>query len=79
MINLLSFLAKTDYSSGEPTYLFNTSIHLYAICILIGVAIALWLGLREAKNLGIASDDIYLPRTAPPTGRVRPLGSGIHP
>ena len=59
MINLLSFLASS-YSTGEPTYLFNTSIHLYAVCILIGVGIALWLGLREAKRLGVASDDIYL-------------------
>ena len=59
MGNLLSFLAN-GYSSGEATYLFNTPIHLYAICILIGVCIALWLGLREAKKLGVSSDDIYL-------------------
>ncbi len=61
MYNFLSFLANSGgYSDGEATYLFNTPIHLYAVCILIGVAIALWLGLREAKKLGIASDDIYL-------------------
>ena len=60
MHNLLTFLASDGYSSGEVTYLFNTPIHLYAVCILIGVAIALWLGLREGKKLGIASDDIYL-------------------
>ncbi len=64
MSNLLMILANKysdgSYYSGDPTYFFNTPIHLYAICILIGVAIALWLGLREAKKLGVASDDIYL-------------------
>ena len=64
MSNLLMILANKysdgSYVSGDPTYLFNTPIHLYAICILIGVAIAVWLGLREAKKLGVASDDIYL-------------------
>jgi phosphatidylglycerol:prolipoprotein diacylglycerol transferase len=38
----------------------NLTIHWYAICILIGVIIAVWLGLREAKKLGIGSDVIYL-------------------
>lgn len=66
MMNILMFLDSNgkypdgSFISGHPTYFPGTSIHLYAICILIGVAIALWLGLREAKKLGVASDDIYL-------------------
>ena len=64
MNSLLMILANKypdgSYYSGDPTFIPNTPIHLYAICILIGVAIAVWLGLREAKKLGIASDDIYL-------------------
>ena len=64
MNTLLTILANKysdgSYYSGDPTYFFNTPIHLYAICILIGVAIALWLGLREARKLGVSSDDIYL-------------------
>ena len=38
----------------------NLEIHWYAICILIGVVLAVWLGLREAKRLGIGSDIIYV-------------------
>ena len=64
MFNLLMFLAGSrsdgSYNEGDPTYLFNTPIHLYAVCILIGVLIALIVGLHEAKKLGVASDDIYL-------------------
>lgn len=63
MNNLLMFLSKNadgSYESGDPTYFFNTPIHLYAICILIGIIIAFFLSLREAKKLNIASDDIYL-------------------
>ena len=63
MMNLFTFLTKYSdgsYVSGSTTLIPRTPIHLYAICILIGVAIALWLGLREAKRLGVASDDIYL-------------------
>ena len=63
MNNLLMLLSKNpdgSYESGDPTYFFNTPIHLYAICILIGIIIAFFLSLREAKKLGIASDDIYL-------------------
>ena len=64
MMNMLMFLSGKysdgSYEAGTPTMIPGTQIHLYAICILIGVAIALWLGLREAKKLGVASDDIYL-------------------
>ena len=63
MMNLFTFLTKYSdgsYASGSTTLIPGTPIHLYAVCILIGVAIALWLGLREAKRLGVASDDIYL-------------------
>ena len=42
MFNFLTFLAGDGYSSGDVTYLFNTPIHLYAVCILIGVAIAIY-------------------------------------
>ena len=38
----------------------NLEIHYYAICILLGVIIAVWLGLREAKKFGIPSDVIYI-------------------
>ena len=38
----------------------SLEIHYYAIFIMTGVLIALWLGLREAKKLGISSDSIYL-------------------
>ena len=38
----------------------NLTIHWYAICILIGVVLAVWLGIREGKKLGIGSDIIYV-------------------
>lgn len=38
----------------------SITIYWYAVCILIGVILAVWLGLREAKRLGIGSDIIYV-------------------
>lgn len=35
-------------------------IRLYAICILIGILIAVYAAIKEGKKLGIFSDDIYL-------------------
>ena len=49
------FLALKPYFS-----IGNLEIHYYALCILIGVGLALWLGLREARRLGIPSDIIYV-------------------
>ncbi len=34
-------------------------IRLYAICILIGILLAVYMGIKEGKKLGIYSDDIY--------------------
>lgn len=48
------FLFKPYFNIG------NLEIHYYAICILLGVIIAVWLGLREAKKFGIPSDVIYI-------------------
>ncbi len=44
----------------EPSfYLFGMEIRWYAICILIGVLIAVIAGVREGKKIGIPSDYIY--------------------
>ena len=44
----------------NPTFkLFNLEIHWYAICILVGVIIAVIMGVKEGKRLGIASDYVY--------------------
>ena len=44
----------------EPSfYLFGMEIRWYAICILIGVLIAVIAGVREGKKIGIPSDSIY--------------------
>ena len=40
--------------------IFGLQIAFYAICILIGVLLAVILGLREAKKLGVSSDKVYL-------------------
>lgn len=37
----------------------NLDIHWYAICILVGVIIAVIMGVKEGKRLGIASDYVY--------------------
>ena len=45
----------------NPTFpLFGLNISWYAVCILIGVIIAVYLGLREARKIGISSDSIYI-------------------
>lgn len=44
---------KNYFSIGSLT------IYWYAICIMIGIILAVWHGLREAKKLGIGSDVIY--------------------
>ncbi len=45
----------------QPTFsLFGLNISWYAVCILIGVIIAVYLGLREGRKLGISSDSIYI-------------------
>lgn len=40
-------------------YFFGTPITWYAVCILTGVVIAVWLGIKEGKKIGIPSDVIY--------------------
>lgn len=57
MINFLSF-EGTIFEDGILK-LFGLNIHWYAICILIGIILAVILGVREGKKLGIASDHIY--------------------
>lgn len=45
----------------EPTFsLGPLTIAWYAVLILTGVIIAVWLGIKEGKKLGIPSDTIYL-------------------
>lgn len=39
--------------------IFGLEIRWYAICILIGVCLAVFFAIKEARNLGIASDHIY--------------------
>ncbi len=44
----------------EPTFsLFGLNIAWYAICIMIGIILAVIAGVREGKKLGIPSDDVY--------------------
>ena len=44
----------------NPTFkIANLEIHWYAICILVGVIIAVIMGVKEGKKLGIASDFVY--------------------
>lgn len=44
----------------NPTFrIANLEIHWYAICILVGVIIAVIMGVKEGKKLGIASDYVY--------------------
>ncbi|MDE6585047.1 MAG: prolipoprotein diacylglyceryl transferase [Anaeroplasmataceae bacterium] len=44
----------------KPTFsLFGLEIHWYAICILVGVILAVLAGVREGKKIGIPSDYIY--------------------
>ncbi len=38
---------------------FGLKIAWYAVCILLGVMIAVWAGIKEGKKLGIPSDDVY--------------------
>ena len=43
----------------NPTFpLFGLNISWYAVCILIGVIIAVILGLKEGRRLGVSSDSI---------------------
>ncbi len=37
----------------------NLEVHWYAICILVGVIIAVIMGVKEGKRLGISSDYVY--------------------
>ena len=39
--------------------IFGLEIRWYAVCILIGVCLAVFFAIKEARNLGIASDHIY--------------------
>ena len=48
------------YYNGEATYLWNTRISMYPVMIMIGIAIAVYLMVREGKRIGVKSDDIYL-------------------
>lgn len=44
----------------KPSFsLFGLQITWYAICILVGVVLAVVMAIREGKKIGIASDDIY--------------------
>lgn len=44
----------------NPSFtIFGLEIHWYAVCILIGVVIAVWAGLREGRKIGLSSDFIY--------------------
>lgn len=42
----------------EPVKIFG--IQMYAVCILIGIILAIYFGIKEGKKLGIYSDFIYL-------------------
>lgn len=57
MIKFLSF-EGTIFEDGILK-IFGLNIHWYAICILIGIILAVVMGVREGKKLGIASDHIY--------------------
>lgn len=49
------------FNAISPTFsIFGLTIAWYAICILIGVIIAVVLGVNEGKKLGIAPDIIYV-------------------
>ena len=39
--------------------IFGLEIRWYAVCILIGVCLAVYFGIKEARRLGIPSDYIY--------------------
>ena len=44
----------------NPTFkIANLEVHWYAICILVGVIIAVIMGVKEGKRLGISSDYVY--------------------
>lgn len=44
----------------DPTFsIFGLEIAWYAVCILVGVILAVILGITEGKKIGICSDDIY--------------------
>lgn len=44
----------------DPSFsIFGLEITWYAVCILVGVILAVTLGIYEGKKLGICSDDIY--------------------
>lgn len=47
-----------NFFAIDPHF-FNTPITWYAVCILTGVLIAVWLGIKEGKKIGIPSDFIY--------------------
>lgn len=48
------------YNYIDPTFsLFGIEIAWYAVCIMVGVMLALWAGIKEGKKIGIPSDDIY--------------------
>ena len=51
-------MMKMILFSSEGLSIFG--IRLYAICILIGIILAVWLGIREGKRLGINKDFIFL-------------------
>ncbi len=44
----------------NPSFnIFGLEIHWYAICILVGVIIAVWAGIKEGRKIGLSSDFIY--------------------
>lgn len=44
----------------NPSFsVFGLEIHWYAICILIGILVAVYAGIKEGKKLGIPSDYVY--------------------
>ncbi len=54
-----SFLPESVLEIKSTFSLFGLDVHWYAICILIGVLIAVWAGVREGKKIGIPSEYIY--------------------
>ena len=52
----MNILADITFQGFE---IFGLEIRWYAICILIGVCLAVFFAIKEARKLGIASDHIY--------------------